>query len=390
MKVAMWLLCLVVLSASAFGQATGSITGVVQDQSEARIPGVSVTVTNTATGIKTATISNESGAYNFSNLSVGPYQLEATLPGFRKATIANIDLRNNETLRYNLTLQVAGTATEVEVAIDARDVLATSSASVGEALSESQVSALPLVGGDVLDLISILPGFRAGAGVPGVNTDSFAGIASSSINTVRDGLSVSDGRFQNGVFGTTVMNPDMVGEIRLILTPVDAEMGRGNGQVQITTRSGTNRFNGSAVWSIRNTALDSNTWSNNNDVDPITGLWSPTVPNWTNQNQITLSYGGPIIRNKTFFFALFDRNFVRTRQTVNGLVLTDTARQGIFRYFDGWTPDDADGTPGASSRPAVDFQGNPLSAAQDPLLYSKQGLICFSVFGNRKVNPDTF
>jgi hypothetical protein len=85
------------------------------------------------------------------------------------------------------------------------------------------------------------------------------------------------GRFQNGVFGTTVMNPDMVGEIRLILTPVDAEMGRGNGQVQITTRSGTNRFNGSAVWSIRNTALDSNTWSNNNDVDPITGQWSPTV-----------------------------------------------------------------------------------------------------------------
>jgi hypothetical protein len=386
----MLLLALALLSASAFGQAIGSITGVVQDASEARIPGVSVTATNTATGVKTPTTTNESGAYNFSNLSVGPYMLEATLPGFRNARVANIDLRNNETLRFNLTMEVAGVGTAIEVSIDARDILAVSSASVGEALSESQVTALPLVGGDVLDLISVLPGFRAGNSTPGTNVDTFAGISSNSINTVRDGLSVSDGRFQNGVFATTMINPDMVSEIRLILTPVDAEMGRGNGQVQITTRSGTNRFTGSAVWSVRNSALDANTWGNNNDVDPVTGLWSPTVPNWTNQHQITGSFGGPIIRNKTFFFGLFDRNFVRTRSVVNGLVLTDTARQGIFRYFDGWTPDDADATPGANSRPAVNFQGIPLSPAQDPLLYQGQGLICFSVFGNQKVNPTTF
>jgi len=383
-------LLLAAFTGSAFGQAIGAITGVVQDTTQARIPGVEVTATNTATGVKTVSITNESGAYNFSNLSVGPYQLEAALAGFQNARVANIDLKNNETLRFDLTLQVAAVGAEVAVTLDARDVLAISSASVGEALSEAQVSALPLVGGDVLDLISILPGFRPGGGVPGVNTDTFAGISSNAINTVRDGLSVSDGRFQNGVFGTTVINPDMVGEIRLILTPVDAEFGRGNGQVQITTRSGTNRFNGSAVWSVRNSALDANTWSNNNDIDPQTGRWSPTVPNWENQHQLTISYGGPIIRNKTFFFGLFDRNFVRTRQIVNGQVLTDTARQGIFRYFDTWTPDDADATPGTNSRPAVDFQGNPLSAAQDPLLYRGRGLICFSVFGDFKVNPDTF
>jgi hypothetical protein len=183
----------------------------------------------------------------------------------------------------------------------------------------------------------------------------------------------------------------MVGEIRLILTPVDAELGRGNGQVQITTRSGTNRFTGSAVWSIRNSALDANTWSNNNDIDPETGAWSPTTPNWTNQHQITASFGGPIIRNKTFFFGLFDRNFVRTRAIVNGLVLTDTARQGIFRYFEGWTPDDADATPGTSSYPAVDFQGNPVAPPINPNGSPYTGrLICFSVFGNQKLNPDTF
>jgi hypothetical protein len=182
----------------------------------------------------------------------------------------------------------------------------------------------------------------------------------------------------------------MVGEIKLIMTPVDAEVGRGNGQVQITTRSGTNRYNGSVVWSARNSGLDANTWTNNRQVDPKTGLSKPTVPDWLNEHQLTGSYGGPIVKNKTFFFALVDWNHVRTRSTVNGLVLTDSARQGIFRYFDGWTPQPYNATPGSTARPAVDFQGNPLSAAADSLLYRGRGLVCISVFGNQKVNPSTF
>ena len=80
------------------------------------------------------------------------------------------------------------------------------------------------------------------------------------------------------LLSTTTLNPDLVGEIRLILSPVDAELGRGNSQVQITTRSGTNRYTGSAVWNIQNTALNANTWDNNNDVDAATGKWSPTQP----------------------------------------------------------------------------------------------------------------
>ena len=381
----MLLLGLSVLAGTSWGQAIGSITGVVQDATQARVPGVTVTATNTATGVKTQLITNESGAYNFSNLAVGPYELGASLPGFRNARVANIDLRINETLRYDLTLEVAQVGVQVDVTIDARDILAVSSASVGNVLNESQVTDLPVVGGDVLDLINTLPGFRQGGGGAALNNDNLAGISASAINTVRDGLSVSDGRYQNGVFATTVINPDMVGEIRLIMTPVDAELGRGNGQVQITTRSGSNRFAGSAVWSVRNSALDANTWTNNRQVDPLTGGWKARVPDWQNQHQITGSFGGPIIRNKTFFFALYDQNIVRTRSTVNGLVLTDTARQGIFRYFQGWTPQPAGATPGTSARPAVDYQGNPYFAGN-----AGSSLNCFSVFGTQKLNPDTF
>ena len=97
----------------------------------------------------------------------------------------------------------------------------------------------------------------------------------------------------------------MVGEIKLIVAPVDAELGRGNGAIQISTRSGTNQFHGAATWNVQNTALNPNSWSNNR-VQPVRN-----VPNWSNINQGTISAGGPIIKNKTFFFALWDMNFNR-------------------------------------------------------------------------------
>jgi hypothetical protein len=121
------------------------------------------------------------------------------------------------------------------------------------------------------------------------------------------------------------MNPDLVGEVRMILAPVDAETGRGNGQIQIQTRSGTNELHGAAVWSVRNTALDANSWQNNRT--------QPVLPprNWSNFQQYTASAGGPIVKNKTFFFALWDGVVARTRSSVNSIVLTPCARQGIFR-----------------------------------------------------------
>ena len=124
-----------VFSGSAFGQAVGSITGVVSDATQAKIPGVSVVAINTATGVKTTNISNDTGVYNFPSLAVGPYQLEATLTGFRTERVANIDLRSNQTLRYNLTMEISGVDTAIAVTIDAQELLDVSSSSVGQALS---------------------------------------------------------------------------------------------------------------------------------------------------------------------------------------------------------------------------------------------------------------
>ncbi len=189
----MLLLGLAVFSASAFGQAIGSITGVVQDASTARIPGVSVTATNTATGVKTPTVTNESGAYNFPNLAVGPYVLEATLPGFRQrarrqhrpARQRDVALQSDDGSRERRHATSRFRSTRGICSLSLRQ------ASV-KLLPQSQVTALPLVGGDVLDLISVLPGFPCGQfGAREPMWIPSRASASNSINTVRDGLSVT-------------------------------------------------------------------------------------------------------------------------------------------------------------------------------------------------------
>jgi hypothetical protein len=325
------------------------------------------------------------------------YELKATLPGFQTQTLTNIEL-GNETKRFNFTMQVASVATNIDVSVDATTLLTTGGATVGEVLTAQKVTDLPLVSGDVLDLVRIMPGVRISPF--GGGFDTFAGLSANTVNTVRDGLSVTDGRYLNGVFASSTINPDLVGEIRLVLTPVDAELGRGNGQVQITTKSGTNRYTGAAVWNLRNTALNANTWDNNNDLVTEDGVtrWQPTQPDWSNENQVTVSFGGPIIRNKTFFFALYDRNLHNQRSLETGTVLTESARNGVFRYWEGWNNGNANQTRPADGSNAnviasVNFDGSPLQPFRAP--GSAGGpytgnLRCFSVFGTTKADGSQF
>src|SRR4030095_3229097 len=297
------LLCLLLASTNAFAQSR--ISGTVNDASGALIPGVSVTATNTQTGITTTVLSNESGAYNFASLQPGGYKVIAELPGFQSQTYDNVTLGTSDQIRLKFTMAVATVAQSFEVAVDAQALLTTTSSSIGEVLSDKRVADLPMVRQDVLDLVRIMPGMRVDPF--GDQFSAFTGLPTNTINTTRDGLSVTDTR-NNVLSGTTTMNPDLIGEVRVILSPVDAEFGRGNGQVQVLTRSGTNQFRGAAVWNNRNTALSANSWVNNSNRDPLTGNWSPTPIDWRNTNQYTVSAGGPIIKNRTFFFALWDQN----------------------------------------------------------------------------------
>src|SRR5439155_7466890 len=149
----MVVLCFV-SSTHAFAQTTNAtLGGTVSDASGARIPGVSVTATNIATGIVTTVVSNESGAYQFASLQTGTYKVNAELPGFRAQTYNDVALGLSQQVRLNFTLQVGALSQNVEVTIAGDTLIATSSSSVGSVLPEYKVRDLPLSGRQVINLV---------------------------------------------------------------------------------------------------------------------------------------------------------------------------------------------------------------------------------------------
>src|SRR5215467_7735182 len=358
------------LVAPVFSQSTNStVTGTISDSSKAVLPGVTVTATNTATGVVTTVLTNESGSYNFPSLLPGTYKVSAELPGFQTLSRTDVRLGNADQIRLNFTLQVGGANTVVEVSEPVDTLLKVSSSSVGEVINQQRVGDLPTSTNNVLDIYRLIPGIRID---DTSNTGSVSGLGGlGTVNITRDGVdNVGAARFGGSLGGATYMSPDLIGEMRIVVAPVDAEMGRGNGQFQFMTRSGTNEFHGSGVWTIRNTAFDANTWANNRTVNPVTGKWQATPANWYNNHQLTASVGGPIVKNKTFFFALWDSALINGRTLQNPVVLTPCARRGIFRYFDNWNNGNFfQATQATGTTPTiavVDGAGNPVAPGTNP------------------------
>jgi len=325
----------------AFGQSSNArLSGTVNDASGAVLPGVEVTATNSATGVVSTAITNDAGAYNFASLLPGAYTIKAALPAFQTQTFTNIQLGNAAQVRLNFSLQVGGVNTNVEVSIAADQVLLESSSSVGNVLDQKKVVDLPLVSNNVLDLVGVMAGVNVTKdNVFGANDTKFAGVAAGNINVQRDGIPITGGRWPTGLQTPTTVTPELVGEVRMILAPVDAELGRGSGQFQIQTRSGTNQFHGAAVWDAQNSALDAHSW-----VENQTGA----TPLWRNQPDVRASLGGPIKKNKTFFFGLFEKQWALIREPYTAFSLTPCAQRGIYRYFANMGPT---------------FGGGPLNAA---------------------------
>jgi hypothetical protein len=165
-------------SMRTFAQTSNAtLGGTVSDSSGALIPGVTVTATNTGTGIVTTVLSNEAGAYQFASLQTGAYKVTADLTGFQTQTYNNVNLGVSQQVRLNFTLQVGGVAQSVEVSVAADTLIATTSSSVGSVLPEYKVRDLPLGGRNVMDLIYT----TAGAGPQGYTTAGsgfFAAVAS--------------------------------------------------------------------------------------------------------------------------------------------------------------------------------------------------------------------
>src|SRR6266853_4422253 len=282
-------LCL--CSSIAWGQSTAQINGTVTDQSGAVLPGVEVTATQTETGLSRSVVSNETGSYVLPNLPVGPYRLEAGLPGFRKFAQTGIVLQVGGNPVINISLAVGQVADTVEVQADAA-LVETRATGVGQVIDNVRVLELPLNGRQVTELI-ILSGAAVGGGTQGTNRTWPTDVISVG-GGLNNGLSyILDGGTHNDPYGNLNLPlpfPDALQEFKVETSAVPAQYGQHSaGAMNAVTKSGTNDLHGSLFEFVRNKVFNArNAFAEQRD-----GL---------KRNQFGGVVGGPIVKNKLFFF----------------------------------------------------------------------------------------
>jgi len=335
---------------------TGSIQGVVTDEQKALIPGANVSVRHLETNATRTTNSDEGGRFRVLNLPVGTYEVTVDQPGFTKYVRSGIILALNQNAVVEATLKVAGITEAVTVVEANASPLNVNNAEIGVMFDPKRISELPLATDrDVFSIALSAPGVsQLGSGQAVFASGPDSGKDSYSVNgmRVRSNNFMVDGQDSNDPSVTgrqqPINNPDIVQEIRLITNQFAAEYGRAAGSVMnVITKSGTNTFHGSAFEFHNDNALNARS-----NLDKKARATSP----WRIENQFGGTAGGPIIKDRTFFFASFQRWTDRrlgSGSTING-VPTEQGRQILQQA--------------AGSRPQVAGLLKFLPAAQTPLV----------------------
>src|SRR3989449_2774014 len=311
--------CLLFLMCSGWVMAspTGSITGFVKDPTGALIPGVKVTLTNTSTNALLSTISNENGGFQFPQLAPAGYSLVVESPGFKRSVV-NVVVQVDQITRVDVVLQVGDIAQEVEVQAVA-PCLKSKKDNLGSVVEGRVISNMPLNARQYLDLALITPGVLPSAAGAQGNGFNVAGARSQSNNFLLDGVSNVDTQVNSALGNFRIT--DAVQEFAVQTSVPTAEFGRGTGgQISIVTKSGSNQFHGSAFEYLRNDALDAADFFTNRSG----GTKAPL-----HRNQYGATFGGPIRKDKTFFFASWEGFRQVSPQVSSTRVPTDAERATV-------------------------------------------------------------
>ncbi len=321
---------LIVTAAGAVAQTgTSRITGRVADTKQASVPGATVTVTNEATGVSQTQTTTDSGVYAFDSLPVGNYTVTVEQAGFKKFQQTGNVLQVNTPLVVDTTLEV-GQVTEVVTVQGGSEQLQTADATIGNVVDQKAIETLPLNGRNPLTLLLLEPGVvqrSAGAAGSGVHVN---GARDRAYNVTIDGIEANESSVPNPVSNLYRINPDNVQEFKVTTNNATAEEGRNSGaSISVATRSGTSDFHGTGFFFLRNEALNSNEFYAN-----AQNLAKPLI----RMGQYGFEMGGPIKKNKTFFFGSIQKNRIDFTQPIDQtfgipIVLTAEARNGVFRYF---------------------------------------------------------
>ena len=325
--------CLLLLQGrSAFGQVDeGAITGTVVDSTGAVIPNATVTLINTDQGITLETRSNGTGGYTFSPVKQGNYTITVTAQGFSKTTQKNVHVDVAQTLQVNISLKL-GAATETVEVNTAPPLLQTEEASVGQVIGAQEVNALPLNGRN----FTFLAQLGAGMQTPQADTRGNAASGAFSANGLRpaqnnyllDGIDNNSNAvdFLNGTNFIILPPVDAIQEFKVQTADFSAELGRFAGAVlNATIKSGTNSLHGAAWEFFRNDKLDAVDWFEKNTTSPFKGA--------LRLNRFGGSIGGPIIKNKMFFFGDYEGKR-RVQGNTSGSATVPTATERSTNYTD--------------------------------------------------------
>jgi len=331
------LLAQLIFGGMAWGQATTSIRGTVTDSSGGYVGGASVTLTNPESkSVRTATTGDD-GGYQFLFLPPGTYTLDVSATGFQKYEQTGLQLLVNTPVTVNVQLKVGGgkdtvTVTAEEPALNLVD------ASIGNSFDETQVRQIPLEGRNVPDLLSLQAGVaytgnRIGDRDQDTRNGSVNGARSDQSNVTLDGVDVND---QSSGYAFTSVLPvtqDSVQEFRVTTTNYGADQGQGSGaQVTLVTKSGTNVLHGSAYENLRNTITSANDYLVKQSE---LNIGAPNKPLKLNRNIFGASLGGPLRKDRLFFFTNYEGTREREEQRAERVIPTPSLCQGIFRYLDG-------------------------------------------------------
>src|SRR5256886_1029572 len=284
---------------------TATIVGTVTDPGGAVVPSAQVTARNADTGLTRTAASNDEGSYRIEFLPVGKYSVEVALAGFKKALVSDIVLQVNDTARVDISLTVGQVSETVTIAESASPAINTSTAEIGRTIQSAEITQLPLVERNVYTLLDLTPGVQSnnnGVATASTGTSTFIlGYPEQRtlINGGTDGGTGSVNYYLDGGInmtnlrntGNILPNPDAIQEFRVQTNSYNAEYGRyASGLINVLTKSGTNQFHGSAFEFLRNTVFNANDWGSTLARAPF------------HRNQFGGTLGGPIKKDKAFFF----------------------------------------------------------------------------------------
>ncbi len=343
----------------AFGQAvSGTILGTVTDATGAVRPNAKVTAVNEDTGLTRSVQSDSNGEFTFPSMPTGHYTLMAEETGFRTLSLSNIELGVAQRVKVDLKLE-SGAISETMTVVGETPLVQTSSSELGATVGKEQIEALPLNGRNFVNLTRTVPGVLRG--IPGANIDgagSLAWRASASFSAngqrPRDNNFMLDGVDNNETWLQTVVifpSVDSLDEFKLQTSTYSAEFGRSlGGVVNLQIKSGTNNLRGSAFEFNRNSAMDANDFFNNKN--------NRAKPDFK-QNQFGGTLGGPLMKNKAFFFGSYQGHRETQGQTALSTVPTLAMRNGDFSELNRTIFDPTTGQP---------FPGNQIPSQRfDPV-----------------------